>query len=106
MSFSVRKGGAVYAEERPAASGARTPSHSKRAHQKPKPKPPATKPKPKPKTPAATAYADRIPEWRAAGVDVVQVFSEGGGGCYVQGAPHTRFWVWGRRGRVVFREPV
>ncbi|KAI8477256.1 MAG: Metallo-dependent phosphatase-like protein [Monoraphidium minutum] len=34
----------------------------------------------------STAYADRIPEWKALGVDVVQVFSEGEGGKYVQDA--------------------
>ncbi|GBF94346.1 hypothetical protein Rsub_06968 [Raphidocelis subcapitata] len=38
------------------------------------------------RSPEATAYAERIPEWRSLGVDVVQVFSEGDGGRYVQDA--------------------
>lgn len=35
------------------------------------------------RTPEAMAYRERVPEWEAAGVNVVQVFSDNGGG-YVQ----------------------
>lgn len=50
----------------------------------------------------STAYAELIPSWRDLGVDVVQVFSEGEGGKYVQVSPPGG-GGWGEEGGSTWR---